>query len=132
MAKELNLTVARGETLQSGKIFTVVEPLPLGISQYDLLQGIEESTYTLVSLANISYSGEVRDRANSVLRGTLVFSVSDDQMSFTLPASVTKDWPNEASTYKYDVFSTNSVDGVVVRVLYGNISVEPAITNEDI
>lgn len=132
MAKELNLTVARGETLQSGKIFTVVEPLPLGISQYDLLQGIEESTYTLVSLANISYSGEVRDRANSVLRGTLVFSVSDDQMSFTLPASVTKDWPNEVSTYKYDVFSTNSVDGVVMRVLYGNISVEPAITNEDI
>jgi hypothetical protein len=132
MAKELNLTVARGETLTSGKIFTVIEALPLGITQRDLLLGIAAGTYTLESLVDMSYVGEVRERANALLRGTLVFSVVDDQMSFSLPSAVTQTWPNEATTYKYDVFGTNALTGNVTQILFGNITVTPAITNEDL
>ena len=131
MATELNLKVARGETLNSGKIFTVVEPLPLGISQHDLLEGIANATYTLESLSNFTFTGEIRDRANATLRGTLIFHTENDQMWFTLPSTDTKTWPNECSVFKYDVFRSNTVTSEVTRVIYGNIEVIPAITNED-
>lgn len=132
MAKQLNLSVTRGETLQSGKIFTVIEPLPLNITYKELMEGIEDGTYTLESLMDHTFTGEIRNRANATLRGTLVCTVEDDQLSFSLASTVTKTWPNEATTFKYDLFSTNTITGVVKKVVYGNIDVIPAITNEDI
>lgn len=128
MIKPITLKVIRGTSLTSGEYFSVNESVPNNITYAQLLAGIDLGTYTLKSLANKSYKGQVRDRANASLKAELIFTVANDRMKFSIPASVTKDWPNEAVTYFYDVFETDTVTGNIKAVAHGNIQVQPAIT----
>ena len=130
MTQKLDLTVKRGCTLQSGKLISVNEPVPKNITYAQLLAGIADDTYTLKSLADKTYSGQVRDRANATLRGQLVFDTTDDMLSFSLPASVTETWENKADTFYYDVIETDTVTNQVVSRVEGKISVVPTVTKE--
>lgn len=132
MSRQLDITVTRGTTLKSGEIFSVEEPLPAGITYAALLEGIDAGDFTLKSLASMDYTGQIRDRANATWRAELVFSKTGDKLSFSVPANTTAQWPNESAVYKYDVIGTNNDTGVVSRVVWGNIIVEPSITNEDL
>ena len=130
MTQKLDLTVKRGCTLQSGKLISVNESVPKNITYTQLLEGIENDTYSLKSLANKTYEGQVRDRANATLRGQLVFNKTDDMLSFSLPASVTETWENKADTFYYDVIETDTVTGEVVSRAEGKIFVIPSVTKE--
>ncbi len=131
MAHEMNLIVTRGTTLKSGKVFSVEETLPSGITYEELMAGIVSEIYHVKPLTGKTYSGQVRDRANALMRGELVFDTTDNQLSFTVPAEVTKTWPNEDVTYFYDAHETVTLTGEVTRVMYGKIFVKASITKED-
>lgn len=128
MAKQIDITVTRGCTLKSGKIFSVVESLPVGITYTELLAGIDIGTYTKKSLVGKTYAGQIRDRANAKHRGDLVFDTTNDELEFTLDAADTELWENEAATFFYDVFETDTASGEVLPIIKGKILVEPAIT----
>lgn len=132
MNRQTDLTVKRGCTLQSGKFFSVNEVVPKNITYAQLLAGIANSTYTKKSLENKTYKGQVRNLTNGVLAGDLVFEVVDDEMSFSLPASVTVTWPNVKGTFFYDVFETDTITNVVRLITEGKVNVIPAMTKEDV
>lgn len=128
MTRQIDITVTRGCTLKSGKIFSVEETLPVGITYAELVLGITNGTYTKKSLAGKSYSGQIRERANAKHYGDLEFTVVDDELQFSLDASVTALWENEATTLFYDVFETDIASGEILPIIKGKILVEPAIT----
>lgn len=130
MRQEMNLTVKRGCTLESGKIFSINETVPANITYAQLMEGIENDDYTLVSLAGKTFQGQVRERPNTSVVGNLVFTVTDDMLTFTVPATVTAEWPNTGVTFFYDVFETTIATGVVREVAFGKINVMAAITKE--
>jgi hypothetical protein len=131
MSREVDLTVERGCTLKSGSIFSVNEVVPKNITYAQLMAGITAGTYTKKSLANKTYAGQVRNRADGTLITNLVITVANNEMSYSIPASVTKTWPNKADTLFYDVHETDSTDGSVIPKVKGKISVMPSITSED-
>lgn len=131
MKQQMNLSVKRGCTLESGKIFSVNETVPSNITYAQLMAGIEEGTYTLKSLTGKTYEGQVRERPNTPVLGNLVFDTTDDFLTFSLSAAITGTWPNNATTLFYDVFETDTTTGKVREVVYGNIQVNAAITKED-
>lgn len=131
MKQEMNLSVKRGCTLKSGKLFSINESVPSNITYAQLMAGIAAGTYTLKSLAGKSYAGQVRERPNTAVLGELSFNTSGNYLTFTLPASVTASWPNNATTLFYDVLETDTATGHVREVAYGNIEVNAAITKED-
>lgn len=130
MSTEMNLVVTRGCTLKSGEIYSVNEPVPSNITYEQLMAGIADGTYTLKSLANKTYRGQVRDRANTAIKAELVFTTLGDKLVFTVPASVTETWINEAATFFYDVFETDTITEEVIQVVHGKITVNAAITIE--
>lgn len=130
MSRELNLSVTVGCTLQSGKIFSIEESIPVGTTYDELMQGIDLGIYTKKSLVGKTYQGQVRDRANAHLRGELICTVANDELVLSLSAITTGTWDNEASTFFYDVFETDTNTGVVIKAIYGKIEVIPAITIE--
>lgn len=129
MTRAIDIYVKRGCTLQSGDMFAVNEIVPKNITYAQLLDGIVLGTYTLKSLENKTYVGQVRDRANGLFRADLVFEVIDDKMRFSVPADETATWPNESNTFFYDVLETDSITGVVREAAKGKIIVEPSITS---
>lgn len=130
MPKPIHIEVKRGTTLQSGEYFSVNEVVPDGITYAQLLAGIANNTYTLRSLVNKTFKGQIRDRANASLKADLVFTVADNKMKFSVPASVTETWPNTAATFFYDALETDTVTGLVKVVAEGTIGVIPTITLE--
>lgn len=130
MPKPIHIEVKRGTTLQSGEYFSVNEVVPDGITYAQLLAGIADDTYTLRSLVNKTFKGQIRDRANAALKADLVFTVVDDKMKFSVPASVTETWPNNTATFFYDAIETDTVTGLVKVVAEGTIGVIPTITLE--
>lgn len=128
MSRSIDLTVKRGCTLRSGEIFSTNEVVPKNITYTQLLTGITLGTYTLKSLEDKTYAGQVRDRAGGTLRADLVFEVVDDKMSFSVPAEITATWPNDITAMFYDVFETDTVTGVVREAAKGKVILEPAIT----
>ena len=130
MPKPIHIDVKRGTTLQSGEYFSVNEVVPDGITYAQLLAGIADATYTLRSLADKEYKGQIRDRANAALKADLVFTVVDDKMKFSVPASVTETWPNTTATFFYDAIETDTVTGLVKVAAEGTIGVIPTITLE--
>jgi hypothetical protein len=130
MKQQMNLSVKRGCTLESGKIFSVNESVPSNITYAQLMAGIEEGTYTLKSLAGKIYEGQVRERPNTPVLANLVFDTTEDFLTFSIPAAVTGTWPNDATTVFYDVFETDTNTGKVREVVYGNIQINAAITKE--
>jgi hypothetical protein len=132
MAKQLDLVVKRGTTLQSPKIFSVNEPVPANISYAELMAGIEAETYTLKSLDGYTHVGHVRERPNTAIKAELVFDTTDDKLSWSIPASVTATWDNELTVLFYDVFRTHVSTGVVTTVAEGKITVNSSITAEEV
>lgn len=128
MAKPVHIDVTRGTTLVSGKYFSTNEPVPSNISYTELQAGIALGTYTLKSLANKEYKGQVRDRANAAIQAELVFVVEDDQMQFMVPNLITATWSNKTNTFFYDVHETDTVTGIVRVAAEGTIGVIPSIT----
>lgn len=128
MIRPIDITVKRGCTLQSGEIFSTNEVVPKNITYAQLLAGITAGTYTIKSLANKTFAGQVRDRAGGTLRADLVIEVVDDKMSFSVPADITVLWPTDVNAMFYDVFETDTVTGVVREAVKGKILIEPAIT----
>lgn len=132
MIKQLNLSVTRGCTLASGKLIEVSEVVPANITYAQLLAGITAGTYTKKSLSGKTFKGQVRDRANAHLRGDLVFDTTNDELSFSLAAEFTAEWPNESNTYFYDVLETTTATGLVRKRVEGKITVSPSITLEEV
>lgn len=130
MSREINFKLKRGCTLKSGEIFSVNEVIPVNITADQLQAGIENGTYTLRSLNNKIFKGQVRERANSAVIADIVFNTVNNKMTFTVPASVTKTWPNKNDTFFYDVFETDTSTGEVREVVYGKIVLVQAITKE--
>jgi hypothetical protein len=128
MSNEMNLSVKRGCTLKSGKIFSVNETVPVNITYAQLMEGITEGTYTLVSLSGKTFSGQVRERPNTAVLANLVFNTTGDYLTFLVPAAVTETWSNKGTTLFYDVFETTTATGEVREVAYGKITVNSAIT----
>lgn len=130
MSREINFNLKRGCTLKSGEIFSINQTLPANITAEQLQTGIQNGIYTLKPLANKTYTGQVRERANSAVVAQLVFSVVNDKMTFSIPASITKVWPNKNDVYFYDVFETDAITGEVREVVNGKITLVQAITKE--
>jgi hypothetical protein len=128
MTRSIDITVKRGCTLQSGDIFSTNEVVPANITYAQLLAGIQLGTYTLKSLVNKTYRGQVRDRANGTLRANLVFTVANNKMSFSVPASITAAWPKDTTTMFYDVFETDTQTTRVREAAQGKVIIQPAIT----
>lgn len=130
MSTEMNLRVSRGETLISGKIFKINEPLPEGITYTELMAGIQAGTYTRESLVGRTYVGQIRARAGATLYGNLSFTVTDNVLAFSVAASVTANFPTDEDTLFYDVFETITATGVVNKRVHGKIFVEKSITQQ--
>lgn len=130
MSRQLNLLVTRGCTLKSGEIFSVNESVPSNITYEQLEQGITNGTYTLRPLSGKEYTGQIRERANTGVLADLVFTVAENRMTFSVPASVTKTWENVDATFFYDVFETDISTGEVAVAVHGKIAVSAAITQE--
>lgn len=126
----MNLSVRIGTTLRSGKMLFVNEPLPTGITYTQILAGIAANTYTKKSLAGHTFKGQARERAGAKLGAELVITTANDELSFTIPAAVTKLWPNEITTLFYDIQDTTTSTGAVDCTVYGKIAVVPSITIE--
>lgn len=131
MARVMDLRVKHGCTLQSGKIFAVNEVVPANITYEQLMAGIDDDIYTLVSLTGKTYRGQIRDRAGATLRADLVPLVENDILSFSVPASVVVTWPNESNTFFYDLFETDTVSGIVTLKAEGKVELIPSITQEE-
>lgn len=130
MNNQMNIEVHWGSTLQSGKMFTTNEPLPPGISYQELMDGIADGTYSLKSLAGKTFKGQIRERANAVLKAELVISTDANMLSFSVPASIIKTWPNEKLTYYYDLYETETSTGIVKLRAQGQVNIKPAMTKE--
>jgi hypothetical protein len=59
-----------------------------------------------------------------------VCTVSNDELVLSLNAATTGTWDNEANTFFYDVFETDTDTGVVIKAVHGKVEIIPAITIE--
>lgn len=128
MARELNLTVKRGCTLISPKFFSINEALPPNITYQEILQGIDEGTYTLKSLLNKEYIGQVREGANRTVLADLHFIIEDNMMHFKVN---TTQFPNTKADLFYDVFEKDLATQEVLEKVHGRLTINSAITKED-
>lgn len=126
----MDLHVVRGTTLKSGKIYSINESVPSGITLEELTAGIADGTYTKKSLTGKTYQGEVRERAGAALRGTLVFDTTGDVLTFKLSAVTTKTWPKEVTTMFYNVLEITTATGEVEQKIAGKIHIEQSVTIE--
>ena len=130
MAREMNISVKHGCTLQSGKIFSINESVPRNTTYAEIIAGIAAGTYTKKSLADKTYSGQIREQVGFPVLAELSFQVVDNELSFSVPASVIETWPNAAATFFYDVQETDTVTSIVSSKVEGRITVVPYITED--
>ena len=133
----------RGATVTSPQFFEVEETLPEDITADCIKAGIQDGTYTPVKLSDYQYEGQLRKDYNTpnyyqleleIHTETLEdYSYDFEYMTFTIPASETKNWDNKEHTLKFDILritpdgSGAGEDEVEVWV-EGQIRVKPTIT----